>query len=194
MDNKAKTKMWRIVLLSSLCFGFVGAIISGCITAVVYGDNPPDIGAIVIIILFIVIMLSSLLFLIPFRKSVFSGNGIILNEYGTPESKVKTYELYYSGFEVLENNAVNINAKIKHGFLFRSPRISRMYFSPLAFSTNGFTRFQWGEVNKIEIENKQIKIFLCNGGLVILPCQKNIAYLIKTFCSKEIENEKGQFD
>ena len=176
-----------------LCFlgiGFVGAIVSACVVAAIYGDDTLDIGAFVIIALFIAMMPLSLLFLIPFRKAVFSGNDIILKEYGTPESRTKTYELYYSGFEIVRDNTVNINAKIIYGFSYHIPRISKMIFSPLGFKTNGLVSFEWSEVDKVEIEagEKQIAIFT-KGEEVQLPLQKNILYLIKTFYPKDIENE-----
>ena len=186
-------------MFSLIGIGFTGAIISACIAAAIYGDYP-SIGSIIIMASFGFVMISPLIFcLYPFRKTVTTFNNIILNEFGTVESKAKTYELYFSGFEIVEQDNININSKWwRYLFLRYVPRISKIFFSPSGFYTKndfpswkGITSFLWENVGKIIIDTdkKQIGILLNSYANVFLPLQKNIYYLIKTFCSVQIENE-----
>ena len=191
MDKyKAKIKKLRKIALSLLGIGALGAIISACIGVAIYGDETPSIVPFVIIGLFVALMQLSLFFSIPLRKTVATFNNIIINEFGTPESKTKTYELYYSGVELVKNNITTISANYFKKLWCRT-QITKIVFSPLAFSTKRLTSFQWADVEQviINIEKKQIGIFLNYKKIVLLPFKKNIFYLIKTFYPNEIVNE-----
>ena len=189
MDKyKAKIKKLRKITLSLLCIGFLGALASGCIVMAVYGDDSPSVGSIIVIALFIVLMWSSLFFLIPLRKTIATFNNIIVNEFGTSESKNKKYELYYNGVELVKYNVTTISANY-FKTLWHRTRIAKMVFSPLAFSTKGLTSFQWADIEQIIIEDKQIRISLNYKKIILLPLKKNIFYLIKTFYPNEIANE-----
>lgn len=166
----------RIAMFCCLGIGFLGCIVSAIIAASIYKEKP-SILAICIIVFFAIILISPIFLFIPYNKIIKVENNKIIAEYGSDESKAKTYSIYHNIATVDSNNKQKI--------------IRQIFFSSLGVkSDNSVNLFYWKNVESITIEDEVIAIKYLdeNGNLncFSFPNKQYFNLLIKTFCNSEI--------
>jgi len=164
MDYRARTKKWRISVIIALLVS-LGVCISGVVAAGCE-DELPSIVPSILFALLVPCMLSVGIFFIPILRIKKQVNEIIFIEFGTPESKTKTYEILFDGLsfggreyiEKTSTGAFCIN--IERGIGRRashSNQLQKMIFSPDVFVADrygkrGMAIFKWRDVRRIVAE------------------------------------------